>query len=364
VRIALVISSLGSGGAERVMSDMANHWASKGWGISLITFSGKDSSDFYPLSSLVQRIHLNLRRPTLSLSDKLLFNSKRIKALRDVLRAETPDVVISFMDSTNVLTILASSGMPHQVIVSERVDPVANPNISRFWRLARRLSYRFSDYVVAQTSEVAAWISENCKARVAVIPNALRPLQVTAVPREPLLLAVGRLDRQKGFDLLLKAFASLADRFPNWKLVLLGDGPERDELESLCATLGLNERVSMPGRVKDVECWLARASIMVQPSRFEGFPNVVLEGMGTGLPVITADCRSGPSDIIEDGKNGVLVPVEEVPPLAQAMSSLMDSPQTRIVMGRAALDVCEVYSQQRIMGLWEALLEKVLLDRT
>ncbi len=344
------------------MSGMANHWASKGWEVSLLTFSSSEVSDFYPLDCRVQRIHLNLRKPTVRLSDKLVLNFKRAKILRNALRAAAPDAVISFMDSTNVLTILASVGMPHRVIVSERVDPVANSNITGFWRIARRLCYRFSDHVVAQTSGVGAWLAEKCGARIAVIPNPLRELHLTDKPREPMLLAVGRLDPQKGFDLLLQAFARVTAQFPEWRLVILGEGAERTMLEALRASLGLEAVVDLPGRVQDVESWMARASLMVQPSRFEGFPNVVLEGMGMGLPVISADCRSGPSDIINDGENGILVPVEKVLPLAKAMANLMDDPKARLDLGQAALAVREVYSEQRIMVLWEALLEESHLE--
>lgn len=356
MKIALVISSLSSGGAERVISNMANHWAAKGWDVSLLTFSGVDIEDFYALDPRVRRIYLDMRRPSVSLMDSLLFNGRRLRALRRELRELAPDVVISFMDSTNVLTILASVGMPHRVIVSERVDPVANPNATSFWRLARRLTYRFAYCVVAQTSGVGEWLERNCGARIAEIPNPLRPLPVPESPREPLVVAVGRLSQQKGFDLLLQAFARLTVSFPEWRLVILGEGPERERLEALRKAFGLEARVDMPGRVTDVERWLARASLMVQPSRFEGFPNVLLEGMGMGVAVVSADCRSGPADIIEDGKNGRLVPVEDVHALAEAMSRLMADPEARSDLAGTAIRVRERYSSERIMECWEALL--------
>lgn len=356
MKIVLVISSLSSGGAERVLSNMANHWAAKGWDVSLLTFSGVDVDDFYTLDARVQRIHLDFRRESAGPVDKVLFNVRRLKALRNALRELAPEALISFMVSTNVLSILASIGLPQRVIVSERNDPVANPNITPLWRLGRRLTYRYADYVVAQTSRAGSWLARNCGACIAEIPNPLRLLPVPRETREPLVIAVGRLNKQKGFDLLLHAFSQLMPSFPEWRLVILGEGPERERLEVLSKTLGLETRVDMPGRVKDVEHWMARASLMVQPSRFEGFPNVLLEGMGMGLAVVSADCPSGPAEIIEDRKNGRLVPVEDPLSLAKVMSCLMADPDMRHGLGVAAMTVRDRYSMKHIMEAWSALL--------
>jgi glycosyltransferase involved in cell wall biosynthesis len=138
--------------------------------------------------------------------------------------------------------------------------------------------------------------------------------------------------------------------------VIAGEGPDREALGRLSARLGLGERVTFVGHVRDIESWMGRASLVVQPSRFEGFPNAVLESMGMGAAVISANCPAGPAELIEDGVNGRLVPVEDVPALARAMSELMSDPALRARFGREATRVRERFGQETIMAQWEAVL--------
>jgi glycosyltransferase involved in cell wall biosynthesis len=170
------------------------------------------------------------------------------------------------------------------------------------------------------------------------------------------VLAVGRLNPQKGFDLLLRAFARIRSARTEWRLIILGEGGERRNLETLRDELGLSECVDMPGRVKDPELWMARAGLVVQPSRYEGFPNVVLEAMAMGAPVISSDCESGPSDIIRDRVNGRLVPVEDVAALASVMDELIRDKPERERLGRAAMSIRDDYAMETIMPRWEAAL--------
>ena len=357
MKLVLVISSLSSGGAERVMTDMANYWTKKGWQVTLVTFSGSNTADFYQLEERVKRIHLGLRKPTAGLPDKLMFNVTRLHRLRSCIHSENPDAVISFMVSTNVLTILATYGMGLRTIVSERNAP-SNPTVNRLWRFARLIAYRHAHVVVAQTKSIGDWIRNKCGARVCEIPNALRDLPIPAEDREQIILSIGSMTHQKGFDILLEAFGAVADRYPLWRLVILGDGPERSALEAHCAGLKLSSRVDMPGRVQNIEAWLARAGLVVQASRFEGFPNVVLEALGMGVPVISSDCASGPSEMIKDGVNGRLVPLDAgASGFATAIDELLSDNVLRLRMGKEAIKIRTEFSQARVMRLWEATLK-------
>lgn len=352
-KIVLVTGSLGGGGAERVMSDMANYWARKGWQVTLATWRGKEIPDFYLLAPNIRRVWLDVYSPNDSLSAKISANCSRILKLRRLLLASRPDAVLSFIDVSNVHTILAALGLGVRVVVSERINPSTDYEVTRLWRALRRISYFWLDKVVAQTYDAARWIEDRCWARVAVIPNALRVLPEVACERTPLIIAVGRLSKQKGFDLLLKAFAEISSHYPAWRVVIIGEGPERRALTELRDQLNLTDRVGFIGHIRDVEVWMARAGLVVQPSRFEGFPNVLLEAMGMGAAVISADCPSGPSEIIQDGVNGRLVPVEDVDALARAMADLMCQPATRDRFGKEAIKVREKYRQEEIMARWE-----------
>lgn len=354
--ILLVTGSLEGGGAERVMSDMANYWANSGWQVTLATWSGPEIQDFYVLVPSVGRVWLDVYSPNDSFVSKIHSNVRRILKLRRLLLALRPDAVLSFIDVSNVHTILAALGLGVGVVVSERVNPSLNYRVTRLWRALRRVSYRWAETVVAQTNDAAQWIEKQCRTRVVVIPNSLRVLPRMVCEREPLIVSVGRLSKQKGFDLLLRAFAQISSRFENWRLAIVGEGPERPALIELRDQLNLTDRVEFIGQVRDVEAWMARAGLVVQPSRFEGFPNVVLESMGMGATVISADCPSGPSDLIEDGVNGRLVPVEDVAALMRVMAELMSQPKVRERLGREASKVKQRYRQDLIMAQWEACL--------
>ncbi len=354
-RLLLIVGSLQAGGAERQLSDMANYWSARGVQVTLATWNGPEVEDFYVLERTVERVHLGVNGSRVRLLS-LVAILAGIMRLRRLIRTLRPHAVLSFIDISNVCTIVASGGLGVRVVVAERTHPALRRSMGLRWRLLRRICYRHADLVVAQTRDAAGWLERNCHARVSVIPNALRNLPSLNCPREPLIVAVGRLTNEKGLDLLLSAFARLQSRFPDWRVCVVGEGVERDALARLSERLQLTQRVEFLGEVREVDHWLARASLLVHPSRREGFPNAVLEAMGMGLAVVSADCRAGPSELIEDGVNGRLVPVDDVDALASAMSELMASPSSREALGREARQVRQRFSQERIMESWRGCM--------
>jgi GalNAc-alpha-(1->4)-GalNAc-alpha-(1->3)-diNAcBac-PP-undecaprenol alpha-1,4-N-acetyl-D-galactosaminyltransferase len=355
-RVLLVSATLQGGGAERQLAELANYWAARDVQVTLVTVNDADGGDFYPLHSGVRRVRLNMRCDERGLIPQVAFNVRRIWMLRQVLLAERPTAVLSFLTEINVLASLASVGLRTRLVISERANPAADTTVTRVWDMLRKFVYRRSHVVVAQTQATARWIADNCRARTRVIPNVLRMLPVPERAREPLIVAVGRLARQKGFDLLVRAFSQVAADFPRWSVAILGEGAERDNLLQLCGELSVSDRVVLVGQVADIDSWLARAAVVVQPSRFEGFPNAVLEAMGMGTAVISADCPSGPSELIEDGANGRLVPVEDVAALATALRQLLAEPDLRARFGREATKVRERFHPDRIMAEWNRCL--------
>lgn len=349
----MITGSLEAGGAERVLADMANYWNRQGWRITLATWAGASSQDFYALDLGVQRMWLDVDTTNTSSLAKFMACIRRIRKLRGMLAKTRPDAVLSFIDISNVMTLLACVGSGLRVIVSERVNGAGNGSVPWVWNVLRIATYRRADAVVAQTPDAARWIARLCGVEAVAIPNPLRALPEADGPRESTVLAVGRLTHQKGFDLLIRAFAGVAQEFSNWRLVIIGAGPEHSPLLSLAEQLKLRDRVEIRPPVKDIELWMSRAGLVVQPSRFEGFPNVVLEAMGMGAPVISADCRSGPAEIIEDGVNGRLVPVEDVAALTRVMSELLRRPEERLRLGREAKKVRQSFRQDLVMRRWE-----------
>lgn len=361
MRIALSICSLEPGGAERVLSGMANYWASTRHSVAVITLSGTNS-DWYPLDPKVERMGLDLFAQAGGVSEAVTNNLRRVWHLRRYLRQFRPDVVISFIEKTNILTLLACAGQGIPVIVSERADPREKP-IEPVWHRLRRWTYAHADAIVVQSSSLQAWASTFAGDQIVhVVPNPIRPLVIKPAlgkGESKTVIAMGRLTRQKGFDLLLAAFAQCRKQHPEWRLIILGEGEERQELEALSTRLGLHESVRFPGLLRAPEDELCRADLFVLSSRWEGFPNALLEAMACGLPVVATNCPTGPADIIRNGEDGVLVPPNDVGALATAMSHLMDDKIVRRELGSRAPEVLQRFNQENVMRIWEQLVDGV-----
>ncbi len=359
-RFALVISSLSGGGAERVLSTLARYWARAGHDVSVVTV-GSRQADVYELGPGVRRVTLDLVRPSRHVIEGLVHSTRRVLALRRALVRLQPDVVVSFMTSTNVLSLLAVSGTGVPVVVCERTDP-RRQRIGTPWAALRRVLYPRAARLVVQTETVAGWARELCP-RVHVIPNFVERPSSSAVPgidRGPLrLIAMGSLRPEKGFDLLIEAFARVAASHPEWSLTILGDGPERARLEALVSRSRLQERVSMPGRMAEPLPHLVAAHAFALSSRREGFPNALLEAMACGLPVVAFDCPSGPAEIIEHGRNGLLVEAGEVSRLADALDRIMSSPSERARMGESAREIAIQLAPERVLPRWDAVVRAV-----
>lgn len=366
--IAFVIYGMGSGGAERATAIMANDLVARGDAVTLITLDD-GRADFYAVDPRIERIALDVATESRSRFGALAGNLRRVLALRRCLRRVAPDVVIAMMTSTAVLCAIAGRGMRWQTIGAERLWPPRGAP-DRFWSLARERTYGWLDVVVVQTEAGAAWLRENTRARrIEVIPNALGwPIAATEPRLDPeglagaqrkLLLAVGRSDRAKGFDLLIEAFARIADDHEDWDLVILGDGPERDALREQVRQLGVDGRIRLPGRAGNIGAWYSRADLFVLSSREEGFPNVLLEAMASGCPVVATRCDTGPAELVEHEVDGILVPVDDGAALAAALGRLMSDPATRARYAAAAVAARERFSVDVVMARWEALFVRV-----
>lgn len=371
MRITFIISSLSAGGAERIMSVMANYWADKDWGITLVTLDSV-TSDFYKLHPDIKRIAMGLMgessNPLIAIKNNLI----RIVRLRHEIRSSKPDAIISFMDRMNVLTLLATRGLGLNVIISERVDPTYY-HIGKLWSLLRRVTYPWANMLVAQTDKIGGWIEKHiAPKKVAVIPNPISypdekkyseiPLISLIGETKPVhfIVAMGRLTPQKGFDLLLKAFAKVARSNPEWKLIIFGEGKERDALLQLADRLGIAKSVFLPGIVKNPMTFLRQADLFVMSSRYEGFPNALLEAMACGLPVVSFDCPSGPREIISDGVDGVLAPPENVDALSETISRLISDERERKRLAARATEVLERFGLEKVMGMWEDIIKNAI----
>jgi glycosyltransferase involved in cell wall biosynthesis len=250
------------------------------------------------------------------------------------------------------------------VVVSERIDPRGRPLGTILEFLRRRLYPRASGLVV-QTQHVAVWAREIVgKDKVFVIPNSVAGPEHPRVESKGkirlayTLLGMGRLDHQKGFDLLIRAFAKCKDTHPTWSLKIIGDGTERPELIRLASVNAISDRMVIDSVTEHPEDAFRSADLFVLSSRYEGFPNVLLEAMAFGLPVVSYECPSGPAEIIRHGFDGILVSPENVAGLSDAIGRLMSSARERQRLGdRAALAV-KRFDHSRIMPMWDEVIAK------
>lgn len=370
MRLLFFIHSLDGGGAERVTANLANHWAAKGWHITIVSVAPL-GLDFYKLHPAIRRVALNLGGESRNALVGLWRNLRRVQALREVLRQEHPDIALAMMSTANVILALATPGRMC-AIGSERNYPPHLP-LRTQWEALRRYTYRRLGAVVAQTREAAEWLRQHTNARrVPIIPNmAIWPLPVQAPHLCPkaisytdrhILLAVGRLDKVKGLNCLLEAFSALARKYCDWDLAILGEGPERRALEAQVRAAGLEDRIFLPGRAGNVGEWYERADLYVMSSRSEGFPNTLAEAMAHGLPAVSFDCDTGPRDIIRHEVDGLLVPPGNVAALESALDRLIGDAALRTKFALRAVDARTRFSIERITGLWEALFAEFRSD--
>ena len=350
MKVVVVINSLTSGGAERVVSTLTREWA-RDHQVVVALFDASRAA--YDHGGAIE----DLGTPSLRSPAKKLYNAilRSIRLVR-VLRRERPDRVVSFMESANFPTIVAATftGMLGRLCVSVRGNPTELPRLNR---LLLSIAYRLPERVVVPSHGVMRAL-RNMRLparRLAVISNPIAKsteADESAGAESPLryVLGVGRLAREKGFDRLLKAFSEVGQS--DVQLVILGDGAERAALLALSQELGISSQVRLPGVVSDVDSWYRRADCLVLTSHHEGSPNVVVEAMANGCPVVSFDCRYGPAELLEGGRSGVLVQQDDIRGLSKAIQRLVSDRTLRAHLATVGLQRAKAFSVEKIAPRW------------
>jgi GalNAc-alpha-(1->4)-GalNAc-alpha-(1->3)-diNAcBac-PP-undecaprenol alpha-1,4-N-acetyl-D-galactosaminyltransferase len=363
MKVLLLVSSMGSGGAERVAATLANAWTTRGYQVTLMpTFSGRGDC-FYTLLPKVRLIYL---ADLIYNKSRNLFNQLvRLNKLRRFMADERPDVIVSFLSNVNVAAVIASAGLDLPIIICERVDPFVMPS-SRLLKLACCLTYPYANALMVQTQSVAnkyalnGWMGRLIPVIPNPVPEHLLSVQSTLVNKNKRLLSIGRFDEQKQFDVLIKVFATIASNHKDWSLRIIGDGPLREALVQQVAANYLLGRVEFPGRSSNIVEELSQADAFVLTSAYEGFPNALLEAMAVGLPCVAFDCPSGPREMSEEGQVAVLVPLNDEQQLAHELDCLMADDEARKSLGnKARASVIERYGLAKILEQWDALFQEV-----
>lgn len=350
LKITFCIPSLGSGGAERVVSILANKFSEYGYEVSIIMLS--HMLCVYPLSE-------NVDIECLECDDdgNLPYIKRyplRLKKIRNAVKKLSPDVVISFMSETNIDVCYALSGMNIPVIVSERNDPAIDP-ASKIKQLMRKLAYFKPSGFVFQTPDAKAYFSKRIQKKSKIILNPLAGYLPAPFEeeREKRIVAVGRLNKQKNFPMLIDAFSVFSQKYPEYVLEIYGEGVLEEKLQQYISDKKLNDRVILKGFCKNVHEQTLSAGMFVMSSDFEGMPNALLEAMAIGLPCISTDCPcGGPRMLIEPYENGILVPVNDTKKMTEAMLYMADHPEQAEKMSKNAVYVRERANVESISEQW------------
>lgn len=374
--ISFVTSTLNSGGSERVISLLANALQERGHTVEIININRHEV--FYPINAEVKLTFVEEECGG-------TFIGKKMRWLRSYIKKNRPDVVIPFMTDVECVTLASLMGVRVPVISSERYDPRAS-NLQ--YKTIRWLFLRLTTHLVVQTEDIKSCYSKALQKRTSVIYNPVRNdifpssfllnsvdfchdsanltqassvLAASKVPPSSLkrIISVGRLAPQKNFPMLINAFAAIKDEFPDWQLLILGEGPDRESLQLTVDHLQLTDRVLMPGRSEHVIDELRKSKLFCMSTNAEGMSNALIEAMCVGLPVVSTDV-CGAKELLCEPESGIIVPVGDAEALAKALRKVMSDESLMQQMAERNLAKAEWFKQEKIVDQWEKLIETVV----
>lgn len=349
MKISFVTANLGPGGAERVMSLLANQFTEKGYEVEFIFL--KKNIQFYPLK---QQVLIKIAEEECG-SNSLI---KKMIWLREYIKQNKPDVIFAFRIAIYSVTLFSLLGVKVPVIASERNDPRF---YSIAWKAIQAVLLPLANHFVVQTQKIKDYFPKFIQRKTDIIFNPVTEIvfSLPVVPKEKRIISVGRLHSQKNQVMMIEAFSRVCEQFPEWKLVIYGEGPERVALEYRIKDLELKKQILLPGRSENIIEELNKSEIFAFSSEYEGMSNAVVEAFCVGLPIISTKV-SGTEDIIIDGENGFLLERNDVIGMERAMRCLMSDENLRKKMGDVNKTKSIIFNMDNIFIQWEKVMKKVI----
>lgn len=357
--LCFYIDSLGIGGAERVLSNLARGMAKRGHKVTVINDYVTEGME-YPLVGNIGRHFIGN-----SQQGFICRTIKRVFELRKIIQTERPDIVVSFKKGPNYRLIMTKIFTGCKIIVSVRSASIREYG-KGFKRIFALFMFHFADGIVFQTEEEAAYFTKAERKKSVIIYNPIKEefFDTKWSESENRVICVGRLENVKRPFLLLEAFKNIKDEFPNTELAFLGDGCLKDSMMSYCEKHCLNDRVVFLGRVEDVPVELAKSRIYVLCSEWEGLPNALMEAMAVGVPVIATDCiGGGPRSLIRNNGEGILIKSENVDGLTCALRVLLSDASRRKEMSMEERKRAQDFREDVVLEKWETYIRKVIQSR-
>ncbi len=340
-KIFFVIGSLGGGGAERVALLLANHFNRQGYDVTIVPFTTGQR----PYENHCKFLALNEARKI-----------SQITKLSDLFRKNCPDVIIAFEYHIGMKVILAARRLKAKIIVSERNDP--NQLSSFVKRKARDFLFRSVDSLVCQTREAAACFPEAVQKKIRLIVNPIKnDLPVWSGENgNKVIVNFCRLNRQKNLPVLIQAYQLVYKEYPDYRLLIIGDGEEKVHLQDLIVIYDMEANITIMPFMDDVHSLVSRCMIFVSTSDYEGLSNSMLEAMAMGMPVISTDCPAGGArEFIRNYENGLLVPVNDPAATAKSIMEIISSADLRNKISRNAYQIREKLAVDLIARQWQEL---------
>jgi glycosyltransferase involved in cell wall biosynthesis len=355
-KIIFVTRNMRSGGAERVISLLANQFTKKD--IECVVVTLDDEEVFYQLSSKVKLYAIGLKS-TISYFDKFL----KYKDLRKYIQKCKPNIVLAMPEEIGIFVITALIGTKTLIVVSERNNPWVMP-YKKITRVIRKLVYPFANGIIFQTEMAKSFFPKYIQNKGVVLDN---PLDLSKIPeqysgeRKKIIVGAGRLVKQKNFSLLIDAFSIFYSVNKDYKLVIYGEGNDRKELENYALEKLPLDVVSFPGTSNDLLNKIFDAAIFVLSSDYEGVPNILIEAMAIGMPVISTDCEPGGARmLIQDRINGLLVPIKNQDLLANAISIIANDSSFALSISEAAISIRQRFDAEKVASDWLNYLEDIV----
>lgn len=350
-KVLLVNRRLSVGGSERVMTLLANGMAEAGLSVDMVVIQNMKRT--YEVSDKVNLIQLDFDK-----YNPVKKSIKRLAELRKLMKNGNYDSVISFMHIINFYTLIAGKGIKN-IVVSERADPRQPASLAI--RAGRRFLYPFADKHVFQTEDAKSFFPEKIQQKGYIIPNPINNNlpQPYVGERDKEIVAFGRFTAQKNFKMAIDAFKLLHKDFPEYKLVIYGEGPLEKEIKEHIRANGLEDCVSLPGFQQNIIEKIKKAGIYISSSDFEGISNSMLEALAMGIPSVCTDCPVGGARMtIRNNDNGILVPVGDANALYEGMKKIIEDKSFAQKLSENAVKVRDDYSIERIVEKWLNVLSK------
>jgi len=352
-----------AGGLQRMITTIMQALVARGHDICLLTWDGEGAESFFPMASRIRWHKLAMGDAKKKAGPGTML--RRAPAIRKIVGAEKPDLVVCFQGGAFKSMLLYTAGMNVPLVVAERTAPTLyeHANSARD-RAIEHFAFRFARHILVQFDRYRTMYPRALRSNISTISNPVPEAEALARPAEPdangrfTLLSAGRLGYQKHFGVLVEAFAALAETHPQWDLRIMGEGSERAKLEELIAASPvLAGRVTLPGATSEIGREYAAAHLFCLPSRWEGFPNALSEALAHGLPAVGFDGCAGVPDLIDPGKNGALAKGNgDAATLAAALSPLMADAEARARLGAGAVRSVAAYRPDRTFDRWERVL--------